>query len=315
MFCSNFIMLAVAVIGLLSQWTDADPLVKSVALSNSDPAAASLNSSTAPNLHDNYKAWAQFCNDEECSEGCGMWVDLENPGCLNEAGRKSFRTKTNGPYIDVGLVYSPAASCPCQSRCERVFDRQTSTCHILESSLADSTFSYRFIDANDDLHVCYDANNCHDASGSIFDEPRTVGPAVPDADNVVDPATQDPSGGLTEEDWPPAGPNTGLSAWARFCDDTDCTVNCGEWVDLSNPGCLHEEWGRGSIRAKHNGLAPIAGVVYSPDGACGCQTECDDFAQDGCWVLNQTRAAGTGSYRFINAGAFGSCDNSKNDCH
>lgn len=33
--------------------------------------------------------WAYFCNDEHCSEGCGISVDMSNPGCLGEIGRKS----------------------------------------------------------------------------------------------------------------------------------------------------------------------------------------------------------------------------------
>ncbi|OKL64026.1 hypothetical protein UA08_00104 [Talaromyces atroroseus] len=57
--------------------------------------------------------WAQFCDDDNCSVNCGISVNLANPGCLNENGRKSV--KIHGTDIMLySLVVSPRSNCPCQ---------------------------------------------------------------------------------------------------------------------------------------------------------------------------------------------------------
>lgn len=259
-------------------------------------------------------AWARFCDDDACSSGCGQWVSVSNEGCMSESGRNSVQIKPNEEKIEAKLVYSPDYDCGCQVGCDVFMEGlMTGECQILNQTLASGTHSYRFIDMQVDDEAC-GANDC---SVSNLDPPDMpiIGldpPDTPIIDGSMD-TTELVDHPTNTTNTP--GPDTGLSAWGRFCDDTDCSVNCGEWVDLSNTGCLHDERGRKSIRSKANGLPPIAGVVYSPDDACGCQTECDDFSQEGCWVLNQTLAATTGSYRFINAKAFGSCDGSEDNCH
>lgn len=66
--------------------------------------------------------WAQFCNDDNCSEGCGAKVDLENPGRLNQYGRKSI--KFSGVIAqDTNLVASPNPGCDCQNYCEETVQR------------------------------------------------------------------------------------------------------------------------------------------------------------------------------------------------
>lgn len=34
--------------------------------------------------------------------------------------------------------------------------------------------------------------------------------------------------------------------WARFCNDADCSYKCGEWVSMTDAGCLNENF-RGFI--------------------------------------------------------------------
>lgn len=69
-----------------------------------------------------FAGWAQFCNDDNCNEGCGAKVDLDNPGCLNQYGRRSI--KFSGMIQqDVNLVASPAPGCPCQNYCEENVQR------------------------------------------------------------------------------------------------------------------------------------------------------------------------------------------------
>jgi hypothetical protein len=66
--------------------------------------------------------WAQFCNDDNCSEGCGAAVDLDNPGCLNQYNRRSI--KFSGTISqDVNLVASPNPGCDCQNYCEETIQR------------------------------------------------------------------------------------------------------------------------------------------------------------------------------------------------
>lgn len=61
-------------------------------------------------------AYAEFCNDANCSEGCGISVSTDNPGCLQESGRQSV--KIHGTNIQsVNLVSSPDSSCSCQNNC------------------------------------------------------------------------------------------------------------------------------------------------------------------------------------------------------
>ncbi|KAI8332462.1 hypothetical protein BC941DRAFT_359255 [Chlamydoabsidia padenii] len=67
----------------------------------------------------NADAWAQFCNDDHCSQGCGRWVAVGNPGCLAQNGRRSIKMKGSSLY-HYALIYSPLGNsrCGCQSDCE-----------------------------------------------------------------------------------------------------------------------------------------------------------------------------------------------------
>ncbi|KAH8167408.1 hypothetical protein CIB48_g824 [Xylaria polymorpha] len=95
--------------------------------------------------------WAQFCNDDNCSEGCGESVRVSNPGCLNEGGRKSIRFHGsdvgNGDYA---LVVSSGANCPCQNTCASV--PSGSLCWGISDYSGDQSF--RFISGH-----CA-SNNC-----------------------------------------------------------------------------------------------------------------------------------------------------------
>ncbi|OTA99778.1 hypothetical protein M426DRAFT_27175 [Hypoxylon sp. CI-4A] len=86
--------------------------------------------------------------------------------------------------------------------------------------------------------------------------------------------------------------------WARFCDDEQCTQNCGQSVSVDNPGCLGREWGRRSV-ALHGEDFIGAYLVHSPDEGCGCQNDCTAVAGMGtptCVDISQKAAAR--SYRF-----------------
>lgn len=61
--------------------------------------------------------------------------------------------------------------------------------------------------------------------------------------------------------------------WGRFCTDTACNEGCGEWIDMSNPGCLS---GPGSnsfyVRGGDSGGSKV--LIVSDGEDCPCQTEC-----------------------------------------
>ncbi|KAJ5115746.1 hypothetical protein N7456_000094 [Penicillium angulare] len=92
--------------------------------------------------------WGCFCDDSDCSENCGEWVSLTDPGCLNEGGRGSFYVKDGGDGTHY-MIVSPSADCPCQSDCDDGADqgfRKGDTCHTLNPD----NQSYRFIKGGDD---------------------------------------------------------------------------------------------------------------------------------------------------------------------
>jgi hypothetical protein len=94
-----------------------------------------------------FAGWAQFCNDDNCSEGCGAAVDLDNPGCLNQYNRRSI--KFSGTISqDVNLVASPNPGCDCQNYCEEtiqrawtgVFDQRPSCFTLRDEAVSFSSF-------------------------------------------------------------------------------------------------------------------------------------------------------------------------------
>lgn len=65
--------------------------------------------------------WAQFCNDDNCNNGCGRAVNIENPGCLNQNGRRSVKFHGSTTVFgtkSVVLLGSPKPGCNCQSSCD-----------------------------------------------------------------------------------------------------------------------------------------------------------------------------------------------------
>jgi hypothetical protein len=107
------------------------------------------------------------------------------------------------------------------------------------------------------------------------------------------PTTPTPDSGTDSEKF-------GSNQWAQFCNDDNCSEDCGIWVDMYNPGCLTEH-GRRSVHIRAGGEeAGSFNVIYSPDDQCTCQNHCDDvtsFAQGGCYIIaNDTTAS---SFRFI----------------
>lgn len=105
--------------------------------------------------------------------------------------------------------------------------------------------------------------------------------------------------------------------WARFCNDANCTEGCGQWVSITNQGCLTENY-RGSIAMKNTGANIRIGLVYSPTAECNCQTRCDEDIppefDSACFTLDPEQARESHSYRMINWGWHNPCSGSVNNC-
>ncbi|OTA98367.1 hypothetical protein M426DRAFT_28538 [Hypoxylon sp. CI-4A] len=105
-------------------------------------AAAAPQVLAAPSNTSSIQAdyWAQFCNDESCSQGCGESVRVSNPGCLNESGRKSILFHGT-PDTDYALVVSPNAGCNCQETCASV--PTNIQCWDISSYSGDQSFRFQ----------------------------------------------------------------------------------------------------------------------------------------------------------------------------
>ena len=106
--------------------------------------------------------FAQFCDDTACSVNCGISVSVDNPGCLNEAGRHSILF--HGDNVQpVNLVFSPTPDCPCQNECVTPVKCAGATCGAVQQCLDLSgnmlAESFRFIGGGISNNHC-DANNC-----------------------------------------------------------------------------------------------------------------------------------------------------------
>ncbi len=63
--------------------------------------------------------FAEFCNDDDCSEGCGISVNTNNTCCLTQYGRRSVLFHGSN-FGDVSMIASPGAISDCQNCCEEV---------------------------------------------------------------------------------------------------------------------------------------------------------------------------------------------------
>lgn len=79
--------------------------------------AAATAAASLPSIA-NAKQWAQFCNDLEGKDGCGISYDMNNPGCFSVSpSAKSVKFHADGlvtSYSTYSLIYSTKTGCNCQ---------------------------------------------------------------------------------------------------------------------------------------------------------------------------------------------------------
>lgn len=94
----------------------------------------------------NAQGWATFCTDTKCSEGCGISVSLNNPGCLHEPRARSVKIH-DGIYLfdRFNLIVSPGDGCRCQTDCIGQVTGDSNECYNLDNHKGGS---YRFITAD-----------------------------------------------------------------------------------------------------------------------------------------------------------------------
>ncbi|KAF1821988.1 uncharacterized protein K489DRAFT_370879 [Dissoconium aciculare CBS 342.82] len=84
-------------------------------------SALAALAAAAPTLSPrNEDIYATFYNDDSCTQNKGIAVNVRNPGCLNESGRRSIYFQGGFNDSDVMLVESPGQNCPCQSHCDPI---------------------------------------------------------------------------------------------------------------------------------------------------------------------------------------------------
>jgi hypothetical protein len=114
-----------------------------------EAATADLDSSFSDDDGNRTGVWAQFCDDEACTRGCGPSLSIYNPLCWNEHDRKSIKFHGAGSRFNA-LVVSPDSGCPCQATCAKL-PRYGKCWDISDYSDA---LSFRFIGGGCDSDNC-----------------------------------------------------------------------------------------------------------------------------------------------------------------
>ena len=121
-------------------------LVNAIPAPSGEPHPSEPVGNATVNRHALSQGWATFCTDTKCSEGCGISVSINNPGCLKEPNARSVKIHSGIPFDMFSLVVSPGDSCRCQRNCFGYISGNSNKCINLEGADGDS---YRFVTDND----------------------------------------------------------------------------------------------------------------------------------------------------------------------
>jgi hypothetical protein len=141
----HFATYALAAATLILAAPPPDPSAREISIRDQD-----INTTT----HNIWEPWARFCNDLAGTEGCGMWVEILNPGCLNEdlAVRKSIVFKNED--LDRCLIVSPSSDCPCQNACYDLTNYGIGGWQTWDiTGWGSGQMSFRFLDGFCDMNV------------------------------------------------------------------------------------------------------------------------------------------------------------------
>ncbi|KAI1323707.1 hypothetical protein F5Y16DRAFT_382924 [Xylariaceae sp. FL0255] len=100
------------------------------------------------------------------------------------------------------------------------------------------------------------------------------------------------------------GARNGAPCWYRYCADDVCTVNCGHWLQISDPTCWNE-YPRKSIQWNGSPYGAYA-LITSPKVGCPCQNGCLAISKwglsSGCYNITEFYDDEDQSFRFISGG-------------
>ncbi|TIC08076.1 hypothetical protein E3Q14_04049 [Wallemia mellicola] len=274
------------------------------------------------------EGWAQFCDDDNCSVNCGTSVSTANDGCLEEGpNRKSvkFHGRDNPFFNRVSLVVTPHDKCSCQSQCVNSMvtggDNDAAGCQKIPSGV-----SYRFIQQSCDPNNCAakrdDANTLKEMETRALEaeEAKKRDLEAQEQEKRDSKAKEQKKRESEAQELASRGLER-RTTYAQFCDDENCTENCGTSVSVDNPGCLVES-GRGSIKFHDLNLGSIDLVATNND-QCSCQSHCYTHVVEGmgkqppsCMSLKDNLKQFK-SFRFLNTGGTGGdngCSTTENTC-
>ncbi|KAI1326446.1 hypothetical protein F5Y16DRAFT_374812 [Xylariaceae sp. FL0255] len=107
-----------------------------------------------------FATWAKFCDDENCTEGCGEPVSMSNPGCLNEGGRSSIQFwghENEENVVTQGyIVVSPESDCDCQAYCHKIPEFDQGGCWNIKHLSHGNSFRFQSEPCNHDNCGKYD---------------------------------------------------------------------------------------------------------------------------------------------------------------
>lgn len=127
-------------------------IVAIIAVALAPPSLASPLASPANASASQVLKWLNFYNDNACKHGGGKSMDISNPHCLTEIGRKSIFFHGSSQPRGYHVVVSPDDSCGCQQECVKVPGWPTGDCWDISAWKWAQSFRFQ-------REVCAE-NNC-----------------------------------------------------------------------------------------------------------------------------------------------------------
>lgn len=213
----------------------------------------------------------EFCTNSDYTD-CGEGVATNNPGCLQESGRQSLKnTEGDGSlYFPILIGYSDS-NCATEVGCNSVGEggsEQNIDFTVNQAfKWALGANSFQFISGSPPTCPNGCTGSCGSTIRSRIEDPSYEKPAPE--------AREAPAASLEERQ---------DGADFQFCDDTACSVNCGNWIEPNSAGCATGESGRQSVLFKGTGSSTWQVGAYD-NGDCSGAPVTTVAAKQGCTVL------------------------------
>lgn len=175
----------------------------------------------------------EFCTNSDFTD-CGEGVATNNPGCLQESGRQSIRISEGdgGLYLPILIGYSDS-NCATEVGC---------------NSVGSNGYEYNIdFTQNQAFKFALGANSFKFISGSPPQCPNgCLGECGPTKRSRIENSNY-----VKLSQAPPEKRQDGADF--HFCDDTNCSENCGAEIEPNSAGCANGESNRKSVYFKGTG--------------------------------------------------------------